>query len=75
MNQDGQVTPLDLINLRQFLTAGSFHSECADEMYFDIDRDGVMPEPQDLLRFRQMLGGAAPATQAWTLAEMNAPQP
>jgi hypothetical protein len=75
VNQSGQVTPQDLINLRQFLIAGLFHNACADAWYFDIDRDGIMPEPQDLLRFRQMIAGAPPATRSWTLATMNAPQP
>lgn len=75
VNQDGIVSPLDLINLRQFLTSASFHNECDDLLYFDSDRDGVMPEPQDLLRFRQILTGASPATQSWALQEMNRPQP
>jgi hypothetical protein len=75
VNQDGIVTPQDLLNLRQFLTAGSYHNDCDDLLYFDIDRDGLMPEPQDLLRFRQMLEGTAPATRPWTLEEMNAAQP
>ncbi len=75
INQDGLVSPQDLINLRQFLAAGTFHNDCEDELYFDIDRDGVMPEPQDLLRFRQLLGGTAPATRPWALQELNAPQP
>ncbi len=75
VNQDGLVSPQDLINLRQFLTAGSFHNECADLLYFDIDRDGVMPEPQDLLRFRQMISGTSPATRPWTLEQMGAEQP
>jgi hypothetical protein len=75
VNQDGIVSPQDLINLRQFLIAGSYHNDCDDLLYFDIDRDGVMPEPQDLLRFRQMLGGASPATRPWALASMNATQP
>ncbi len=75
INQDPQVTPQDLIHLRQFLVAGSFHNDCADIWFFDIDRDGVMPEPQDLLRFRQMIAGTPPATRAWPLATMNSPQP
>ena len=75
VNQDGLVSPQDLINLRQFLIAGTYHNDCDDLLYFDIDRDGVMPEPQDLLRFRQLLGGASPATRPWVLAAMNANQP
>lgn len=75
INQDGIVSPQDLTDLRQFLTAGSFHNECDDLLYFDIDRDGVMPEPQDLIRFRQMISGASPATRAWTLEEMGSDQP
>jgi hypothetical protein len=34
-----------------------------------------MPEPQDLLRFRQLIAGTAPATRSWTLATLNAEQP
>ncbi len=75
INQDFQVTPQDLINLRQFLTAGTFSNDCADILYFDIDRDGVMPEPQDLLRFRQMISGTSPATRNWTLESLNNVQP
>jgi hypothetical protein len=75
VNQSAQVSPQDLINLRQYLTADSFHNECVDILYFDIDRDGLMPEPQDLIRFRQLISGAAPATQNWTLAALNNPQP
>jgi hypothetical protein len=75
VNQDGQVTPQDLINLRQFLTNDAFHNDCADILYFDIDRDGVMPEPQDLLRFRQLISGTSPATRNWTLEAVNSVQP
>ncbi len=75
VNQTEQVSPQDLINLRQFLTAGAFQNDCADILYFDIDRDGVLPEPQDLLRFRQMIAGTAPATRNWTLAVLNNTQP
>ena len=58
------------------VAAGSYHNDCEDLLYFDIDRDGVMPEPQDLIRYRQMLEGSVPATQVWkTLQEMNAEQP
>lgn len=74
VNQDGITSPQDLTNLRQYLTTGSFHNDCADLLYFDIDRDGVMPEPQDLLRFRQMLTGTHPATRTWMVAELNNPQ-
>ncbi len=74
INQDGQVTPQDLINFRQFL-AGGYHNECEDIWYFDIDRDGVMPEPQDLIRFRQLLFGTPPATREWSLADLNNEQP
>ena len=75
VNQDGQVTPQDLINLRQFLTDAAYHNDCDDLLYFDIDRDGVMPEPQDLIRFRQMIAGTPPATRPWALETMNSPQP
>ena len=75
INQDGLVSPQDLINLRQYLTNGSFHNDCEDVLYFDIDRDGVMPEPQDLIRFRQMIAGTPPATRSWTLETLNADQP
>ena len=75
INQSAQVSLQDLINLRQFLTADSFHNDCGDLLYFDIDRDGLMPEPQDLIRFRQMSSGAEPATRNWTLAALNNPQP
>ena len=75
MNQDGQVASQDLIDLRDYLTADSFHNACDDGLYFDTDRDGVYPEPQDLIRFRQSLSGEAPATGSWDGASVNNVQP
>ena len=75
LNQDAQVTPRDLINLWQFLMRNSFHNACVDILYFDIDRDGVMPEPADSIRFKQMISGTPPATRNWTLAQLNSMQP
>jgi len=74
INQDGSVTPLDLINLRQRI-ASNYNSPCDDRFYFDIDRDGAFPLPTDLIKFRQILGGAAPATQVWSGVNMLATQP
>jgi hypothetical protein len=74
-NQSGMVSPEDLLHFRQFLSAGIHHNECADALYADIDRDGILREPQDLLRFRQMITGTPPATRSWTLMEMNSTQP
>ncbi len=75
VNQDGEVSPLDLVNLRQFLLANSFHNACDDLLYFDLNRNGALGDPQDLIRFRQMISGTPPATQNWTGQMMNSPQP
>ncbi len=75
INQDGIVSPVDLVNLRQFLRANSFHNDCDDMLYFDLNRNGNLGDPQDLIRFRQIRQGSAPATQNWTGAVMNVPQP
>jgi len=75
INQDGIVSPVDLVNLRQFLRSNSFHNDCDDVLYFDLNRNGALGDPQDLIRFRQIRLGSAPATQRWALQEMNVPQP
>ncbi len=75
VNSDGQVSPLDLLKLRQFLSGGG-GAPCANEgNYFDIDRDGVFPEPQDLIRFRQLLAGTGTATRPWAGVTMHSDQP
>jgi hypothetical protein len=50
--------------------AGRFAENLDDGLilYFDIDRHGVIREPQDLLRFRRMLSGSGPATRSWMAA-------
>jgi len=75
INQDGIVSPVDLVNLRQFLRSNSFHNDCDDVLYFDLNRNGALGDPQDLIRFRQIRLGSAPATQRWALQEMNFTQP
>jgi len=67
INQDAQVTPTDLINFRQRI-ASNYTSPCDELLYFDIDRDGAFPLPTDLIKFRQILGGAPPATRTWGVA-------
>lgn len=74
MNQSGGSDLDDLAYLVSYLTGGE-SEPCGDLMYFDTDRDGVMPEPQDLLRFRQMMAGTSPSTQVWSGATMNSAQP
>jgi len=75
VNQSGAVSPSDLVNLRQFLLADSFHNACNDLLYFDLNRNGMLRDPQDLIRFRQMISGTPPATQNWNGQMMNSPQP
>jgi len=75
ITNDGQVTPADLITLRQFI-AGSAAAPCGSgEFYFDIDRDGAFPQPQDLIRYRQLIAGTGNATMSWAGVPMNAVQP
>jgi hypothetical protein len=75
VNQDGMVSPQDLINLRQFAANGGYHNDCDDLLYFDVDRDGVMPDSRDLQHFRLMLEGVPPATKPWALERMHADRP
>jgi hypothetical protein len=60
VDQNGRVTPRDLIWLRQMLSGIREPDKGNAGDYIDIDRDGVWPEPQDLLRFRQSIFGVPP---------------
>ncbi len=64
INQDGQVSPLDLIQYRLFLSGVEEPSHGTVGLYLDINRDGTIV-PLDLLRFRQLQAGTGPATKAW----------
>ncbi|NOT02096.1 MAG: hypothetical protein HOP29_15900 [Phycisphaerales bacterium] len=75
VNQDGHVQPVDLINFRQYF-AGGYHNACGDDVeYFDINHNGVVREPADLIRIRQILAGTPPATRTWLGRSMNHPRP
>ncbi len=79
VDQNGQVTPRDLIWLRQMLSEIREPDKGIAGDYIDIDRDGVWPEPQDVLRFRQLILGTTPCFPpgvcGWAGEQMNSPRP
>jgi hypothetical protein len=77
LNNDGVVSPKDLIEFRRFLAAGEFRHDCGyPEDYVDFNRNGVIGEVVDWLRFRNILDGAAPyASRPWAGERINHPQP
>lgn len=75
VDQNGVVEPAyDLLRARQIFLGKGDPPVGHPEIYVDVNRSGSI-EPLDLLRFRQLLVGTGPATQAWTGESMNATQP
>ncbi len=75
VDQNGAVEPFDLLRFRQVVNNVFVPDQGAEELFVDTDRSGST-SPFDLLRFRQLINGLnPPATQAWTDATMNSPQP
>jgi len=64
VSQDGQVTPLDLILFRQYISEIKTPAQGSLELYLDTDRDGTFV-PQDLIIYRQLLAGTGNATKSW----------
>jgi len=74
VNQDGLVSPADLIRFRQHL-AGLIQTEIGvDADFIDMNRDGSST-PADLILFRQTVAGTGPATRAWVQERMRHAQP
>jgi Dockerin type I domain len=77
INQDGTVTPFDLLAFRLAINEGtqSDDSQCGLQAdYVDTNRDGVVT-PFDLLALRQLINGSLPATRIWAGETINHPQP
>jgi len=58
--------------------AGGDEAWSTSAAFFDIDRDGVWPEPQDLIRYRQLLNGPSPCVPwpcGWAEKQLNAARP
>lgn len=69
INQDGSVTPIDLLQFRQMVNGLIMPLIGTPEDVLDINRNGSV-SPVDLLRLRQLINGVSPATQAWGDAEL-----
>ncbi len=75
INQDGTVSPFDLLTFRQITVDLFDHDSGVDGDYIDTDRDGSV-SPFDLLAFRQLINGVSPpATQSWNSASMGSARP
>lgn len=71
-DQNSMVSPLDYLRFRRALSPNCACPSCGgDEFYEDIDRNGAYITPLDLLRMRQIILGAAPATRPWSQVPFN----
>ncbi len=64
VNQDGCVSPFDLLRFRQYVSGAAAPKFGLVVDFVDIDRSGGLG-PFDLLSFRQLVNGVSPATQEW----------
>lgn len=65
INQDGIVTPLDVLRFKQFKNGVATPPNGVLGDFLDINREGIV-NPLDLLRFKQMVNGISPpSTRAW----------
>ncbi len=74
VNQDGSVTPFDLLQFRQGINGIWLPEVGVIENYLDIDRSGDIG-PFDLLKLRQLILGVGDSTETWNGAEMNSARP
>lgn len=71
IDQNGIVTPVDLLRFRQYLNETSTPSIGSVANYIDTDRDGEI-NPLDLYRYRQLINGVSPSTQVWAGQSLQA---
>lgn len=64
INQDGMVTPSDMIRFRQYYAGTVPPPPAGLAPFMDLDRNQFV-QPADLIRLRQLLSGTAPATRPW----------
>jgi hypothetical protein len=69
VDQNGSVTPFDLLEFRQLVNDQIDPVAGVEEDYVDTNRDGAIT-PFDLLSYRQLINGVSPATQAWNGATL-----
>ncbi len=69
INQDGRVRPDDLFQFRRYIAAQTVLVVGALGDYLDMDRN-LQTTPLDLFRYRQIILGVSPATQAWQLVSL-----
>jgi dockerin type I repeat protein len=74
VNQDGTVTPFDLLAFRQIVQGEPLQGCGKPEDFVDTDRNGQVT-PFDLLRFRQLINGSFPSVLPWEGLGMKNQQP
>ena len=74
VDQDGIVTPSDLLRFRQFINDAFDPPAGTDEDFVDTNRNESIT-PFDLLSFRQLIIGISPATQSWNGESLNNARP
>lgn len=70
VNNDGSVSPIDLLRFRQIVGMQFTPPEGTREDFADTDRNGAI-QPLDLLRFRQLILGTGIATRNWSVDPHN----
>jgi hypothetical protein len=74
LDQNGTVTPFDLLRYREIINGAFDPPAGTDEDFVDTDRNETIT-PFDLLSFRQLINGVSPATQSWDGESLNNPRP
>lgn len=77
VNQNGCVSPLDLLAFKLAINVGTLPANgCSDDLmdYVDCDRSGVV-NPLDLICYKRLINGISPATRSWSGVCMSHPQP
>jgi hypothetical protein len=74
VDQNGEVSPFDLLRFRQIVSEVFVPTHGTPEDFVDTNRTGEIT-PFDLLMYRQLITGTIPATQTWNGATANSPQP
>jgi metallopeptidase family M12-like protein/dockerin type I repeat protein len=74
IDQNGSVTPFDLLTFRQLVNGGLVLDQGESEDFVDTNRDGALT-PFDLLTYRQLVNGTTPATEVWSGESLNNPRP
>ena len=74
VDQNGDCSPFDLLQLRFYLEQGATPPQGIAEDFADIQRNGGLT-PLDMTRYRQLVTGVSPSTRIWDNESMNNTQP